>query len=67
LHTDGLSELERPDETAFVPERLEAVVRATKHLSAKEICRAVLDAAMEFAPLKDDLTLVIIKKVNGGR
>ena len=66
LHTDGLSELERPDETAFVSEELEAVVRATKHLSAKEICRAVRDAAIAFAPLEDDMTLVVIKKLRGG-
>jgi serine phosphatase RsbU (regulator of sigma subunit) len=66
LHTDGLSEHERDNEETFFPSLLEDTVRSHKHRSAKEIHDAILDRALAFAPLKDDLTLVVIKKTGRG-
>jgi len=63
LHTDGLDEHSRADGGVFVPVELEAVVRERKHLSAHEIYEAVREQALAFAPLQDDMTVVIIKKV----
>ncbi len=66
LHTDGLSEHERDNEETFFATLLEDTVRSHKHRSAKEIHDAILDRALAFAPLKDDLTLVVIKKTGRG-
>lgn len=65
LHTDGLGEHERDNDQPFFPALLEDTVRGHKLLSAKEIYDAILDRALSFAPLKDDLTLVVIKKTGG--
>jgi serine phosphatase RsbU (regulator of sigma subunit) len=62
LHTDGLDEHDRDDGRAFVPEGLEAVVRECKHRSAREIYEVVRERSLSFAPLADDMTVVIIKK-----
>lgn len=67
LHTDGLDEHTRDDGRGFVGDELESVVRESKHLSAHEIYEAVRERALAFAPLKDDMTVVIIKKVGGRR
>jgi serine phosphatase RsbU (regulator of sigma subunit) len=66
LHTDGLSEHERENSEAFFPTLLEDILRSNKHRSAKGIYQAILGGALEFAPLADDFTVVVIKK-NGGR
>jgi hypothetical protein len=65
LHTDGLDEHTRDDGRIFVPEELETVVRENKHRSAHEIYEAVRERTLAFAPLEDDMTVVIIKKVGG--
>lgn len=62
LHTDGLSEHENGDGEAFFPAHLEDTLRGTKHRSAQGIHDAILERALSFAPLKDDLTHVVIKK-----
>jgi serine phosphatase RsbU (regulator of sigma subunit) len=67
LHTDGLDEHTRDDGGVFVPDKLEAVVRESKHRSAHEIYEAVRKRALAVAPLEDDMTVVIIKKVGGRR
>jgi serine phosphatase RsbU (regulator of sigma subunit) len=67
LHTDGLDEHTRDDGGVFVPDKLEAVVRESKHRSAHQIYEAVRERALAFAPLEDDMTVVIIKKVGGRR
>ena len=67
LHTDGLDEHARADGLAFVPGELEAVVRECKQLPAHEIYQAVRECALAFAPLEEDMTVVIIKKVGGRR
>jgi serine phosphatase RsbU (regulator of sigma subunit) len=66
LHTDGLSEHEREGGELFSPHLLEETVRANKHLSAQGIYEAIVDRVSSFAPLKDDLTIVVIKKSGSG-
>ena len=66
LQTDGLGEHAIREAQAFVPDELEAVVRANKSRSAHEIHDAVCKRALEFAPLADDMTVVIIKKEGRG-
>ena len=65
LHTDGLNEHEREDGEAFFPALLEDTLRSNKHRSAEGIYEAILDRAIAFAPLADDLTVVVIKKTGG--
>lgn len=67
LLTDGLSEHATDDEREFVPTELEAVLRANKGRSAAEIYEAVRERSLSFAPLGDDMTVVIIKKVGHGK
>jgi serine phosphatase RsbU (regulator of sigma subunit) len=67
LYTDGLGEHARDVGGVFVPDKLEAVVRESKHRSAHEIYEAVRERALAFAPLEDDMTAVIIKKAGGRR
>ena len=67
VHTDGLGEHIAEDGRAFTPDELEAVVRANKHRSAQNIWEAVRERVLSFAPLEDDMTLVIIKKAGAGR
>lgn len=62
LHTDGLSEHTRQGGQIFVPDELEATIRAHKDRTAHEIYHAVRDRALSFAPLADDLTVVVIKR-----
>jgi len=66
LHTDGLSEHEGKGGDAFFPTVLEETVRANKNLPAQGIYEAIVDRAASFAPLADDLTVVVIKKNQGG-
>ncbi len=61
LFTDGLSEHERSGE-AFFPAHLEAVLRRTAHLSAREIFEAVQEEIHAFCIPKDDITYVVIKR-----
>lgn len=62
LHTDGLSELERENGEAFFPLVLEETLRSNENGSAKQIYQAILDSARSFAPLTDDMTVVVIKR-----
>lgn len=62
LNTDGLSEQSRDDGRNFVPDELEQVIRDNKHHSAHGIFEAVRERSLAFAPLKDDMTVLIIKK-----
>ncbi len=66
LYTDGLAEHSRKDVQTYLPSELETTLRATKHLPAKEIQTAVRDSALRYAPLEDDMTVVVIKKTQGG-
>jgi len=62
LYTDGLSEHTDEGERTFVPDELEATIRRTKGRTASDIYEAVRDRAFSFAPLTDDVTVVVIKK-----
>jgi serine phosphatase RsbU (regulator of sigma subunit) len=62
LFTDGLSD-HAAEGQSYVPGRFEATVRASKHLSAREIVAAVREDMERFAPLTDDTSLVVIKRV----
>jgi serine phosphatase RsbU (regulator of sigma subunit) len=66
LHTDGLSELSQDGGASFVPEELEKVIRRAKRLPAEQIYMAIREAATEFAPIEDDMTLLVIKKRKDG-
>jgi serine phosphatase RsbU (regulator of sigma subunit) len=61
LCTDGLTEHSRGQEEYF-PSRLEAVVRASKSMSAKDIVDAIKWDLLDFADPSDDITLVAIKR-----
>jgi serine phosphatase RsbU (regulator of sigma subunit) len=60
LHTDGFVEHMRDDEPYF-PLRAEAVLRANKERSAKEIVAAYEQDLQAFGPPSDDVSLVVIK------
>jgi len=62
LFTDGLSD-HAAEGQSYVPGRFEATVRASKHLPAREIVAAVFEDMKRFAPLTDDTSLVVIKRV----
>lgn len=62
LYTDGLKEHER-NGIPYCPNRLEDAVRRSKHLSATDIVRTILDDVRAFADPMDDLSLVAIKKL----
>ncbi|MGB6001137.1 MAG: PP2C family protein-serine/threonine phosphatase [Thermoanaerobaculia bacterium] len=66
LYTDGLSEHALGEERPFVPDELEATIRSNKHRSAQDIYEALSDRVQSFAPIEDDMTVVIIKKTRGG-
>lgn len=67
LFTDGVTEAMSPDEEEWGEERLEALLKKTRHLDAQGILDAIRTAIREFtcdAPvLSDDLTLIILKAV----
>jgi len=62
LFTDGLGDHAAAGQS-YVPGRFEATVRASKHLSAREIVASVHADMVRFAPLTDDTSLVVIKRV----
>lgn len=62
LFTDGLGD-HAAEGQSYVPGRFEATVRASKHLPAREIVAAVYEDMKRFAPLTDDTSLVVIKRV----
>jgi serine phosphatase RsbU (regulator of sigma subunit) len=61
LYTDGLGELSRGDEL-YLPGRLEERLREIKGAPVDEIYRQVMDDALDWAPIEDDTTLVVIKR-----
>jgi serine phosphatase RsbU (regulator of sigma subunit) len=62
LFTDGVSD-HAADGQSYSPGRFESVVRASKCLPASEIVAAVYNDMKDFAPLTDDTSLVVIKRV----
>lgn len=66
LATDGLAEHERGPDDAFVPGHLDTVLREVKHLPARDIYQRLLEAVLAFAPAKDDISMVVIKRRSAG-
>ena len=62
LFTDGLSD-HAAEGQSYVPGHFEATVRASKRLPAREIVAAVYEDMKRFAPLTDDTSLVVIKRM----
>jgi sigma-B regulation protein RsbU (phosphoserine phosphatase) len=68
LFTDGVVEPMDATDEEFGPERLEAVLRTTASLSARDSVEAVLEATRRFSGREaydDDFTLVVLKRVSG--
>jgi sigma-B regulation protein RsbU (phosphoserine phosphatase) len=66
LYTDGITEAMNVREEMFGEERLYAVIRGTKDLSAGKILATILDAVREFTgdyPQSDDITLMVVRVV----
>ncbi|MBL8643605.1 MAG: SpoIIE family protein phosphatase [Rhodospirillaceae bacterium] len=64
IGTDGIWETRNKDGRAFGKDNLIGVVRATAHLGAEEICRAIVERLAEFRgsePQDDDVTVVVVK------
>ncbi len=64
IYTDGLEEALCPANDIFGQERIIKSVIENKHLSSKEIIKAVQIKAIEFCegkPLHDDLTMIVAK------
>jgi sigma-B regulation protein RsbU (phosphoserine phosphatase) len=62
IYTDGLTEAVRPDGTLTGVEPLLARLPALVALGAAEIAERIETHLLEIATLRDDLTLVVIKK-----
>jgi len=62
LFTDGLLE-HGSGELAYVPGRLECIVREAKDGSASELVGAIRDDLLSFAEPSDDISLIAIKRV----
>jgi len=63
LYSDGLSDHRSAQRQKYFPGRLEEVLRASKHLTAKEIFKRIKKDMITFNPkIADDVTVVIIKK-----
>ena len=60
LFTDGVTE---HGEHRYMPDRLEACLRAVKDETARKIQQAVIADMAAFAPPKDDITLVVVKRL----
>ena len=65
LFTDGLSEAEDPAGGLFDDARIVDALIAARSMSARDICGDLLSRARAFSgpsPLRDDLTLVVLKR-----
>jgi sigma-B regulation protein RsbU (phosphoserine phosphatase) len=64
IGTDGIWETRNSEGRQFGKDNLVGVVRATAHLSADEICKAIVERLAEFRGVMlqdDDVTVVVIK------
>ncbi|HNX99047.1 MAG TPA: PP2C family protein-serine/threonine phosphatase [Candidatus Aminicenantes bacterium] len=62
LFSDGLSEHATAADEFYFPERLTEVLRRNRSLGAREIFERIVEDLRQFAPLRDDLSLIVIKK-----
>lgn len=67
LLTDGIADHQNENGRTFVPDLLEGTLRSVKHLSAKEIFKAVFDATTAFSVPDDDMSIVVVKRTKTGR
>jgi sigma-B regulation protein RsbU (phosphoserine phosphatase) len=66
LLTDGIDEAMSPDEAIFGADRTLEVIRARRHLSARDLVDALYHAVRQFSqntPQLDDVTAVVIKVI----
>ena len=64
LGTDGIWELQNPEDRAFGRDGLQQLIRKHAHLTADQICDEVGARLTDFAdgrPPRDDITLVVVK------
>lgn len=64
IYTDGLEEALSPANEIFGQEKIINAVSSNRHLSSREIVKAVQDKAIEHCegkPLHDDLTMIVAK------
>lgn len=63
LYSDGLSDHRDARGQKYFPARLEEVLKAGKHLAAREIFKRIKKDMIAFSPkIADDVTIVVIKK-----
>ncbi|HOW43736.1 MAG TPA: PP2C family protein-serine/threonine phosphatase [Candidatus Aminicenantes bacterium] len=63
LYSDGLSDHRGAKGQKYFPARLEEVLKANKHLAAREIFQRIQKDMIAFNPkISDDVTIVVIKK-----
>lgn len=63
LHTDGLVEHCNADDDDYYPGRLEQTIRDVKHQTAAEIFEAIRADLLAFSKPRDDISLVVIKRM----
>ena len=67
LFTDGVTEAMSPDEEEYGEPRLEALLQASRHLSAQGILDAIKDDLIVFTndalTMSDDVTMIVMKGV----
>jgi serine phosphatase RsbU (regulator of sigma subunit) len=63
LYTDGFSEHEKGS-SKYTDSALEATIRKSKHLKARQIYEAIMQDFTDYGQPIDDVTLVVIKKTD---
>jgi len=61
LLTDGLQEHAQENEPYF-PGRLEEMLKETRDLPARQICDSIKEDLLAFAPQRDDISLIVVKR-----
>ncbi len=65
LYTDGVTEASNSDGALFGLERLQAVVRASRLGTARDLCDCIMQSLVEYrgdAAQTDDITLVVVQR-----
>jgi len=65
LYTDGITEAIKADQSDFGLERLQTIMRQSRHLSAQAIADEILNAVNQFVgtePAFDDQTMLVLKR-----
>jgi serine phosphatase RsbU (regulator of sigma subunit) len=67
LYTDGITEAIKADQSDFGLERLQTIMRQSRHLSAQAIADEILNAVNQFVgtePAFDDQTMLVLKRTS---